>query len=193
MNIMLQGYFLFVFIKNMYRVYSNNTQSFENAKSLLVLFNIIFLSWVLLKALHAPEIFRGIDSKIQRLGKITENEKANSTIKKQVDELELYMATKEPFLDSDLTIQNLAMQLDKSVRELSILINYHFNQHFYNFINTYRINKAKKILKKPSSKNLTISEIFYNVGFNSKSSFNTAFKKQVGITPTEYRKNSNYS
>ena len=188
MNIMLQGFLLFVFIKNMYRVYSYNAQSVENARILLVVFTIIFLCWLLLKALHAPQIFRGLDSKIKILGKITEKEKKSHIIKKQIEELRLYMTTKEPFLDSDLTIQNLADQVNMSVRDLSVLINYHFEQHFYNFINTYRINKAKQLFLDPTLKHLTISEIFYKIGFNSKSSFNTAFKKQEGITPTEYRK-----
>lgn len=189
MNVMLQGFLLFVFIKNMFRVYSYNAQSVEYARILLVVFTIIFLCWLLLKALHAPQIFRGIDSKIFRFEKITEKEKQSHIIKKQVEELKFYMTSKEPFLDSDLTIQSLASQLNKSVRDLSVLINYHFEQHFYKFINTYRINKAKKLLSDPTQKDLTISEIFYKVGFNSKSSFNTTFKKQVGKTPTEYRKN----
>lgn len=188
MNIMLQGFFLFVFTKNMFRLYSYNPQSVENARILLVIFTIIFLCWLLLKALHAPETFRGLDSKIKLLKDITGREKQSLAIKKQVEELEFYMASKKPFLDSDLTIQSLANQFNTTTRDLSVLINYHFRQDFYNFINTYRINNAKELLSGTELKQLTISEIFYKVGFNSKSSFNTAFKKQVGKTPTEFRK-----
>ena len=71
--------------------------------------------------------------------------------------------------------------------DLSVLINHHLNQHFFDFINEYRIQKAMQILKNPSKKKLTILEILYEVGFNSKSSFNTAFKKHTNQTPTEFR------
>ncbi|MEO0902667.1 MAG: helix-turn-helix domain-containing protein, partial [Bacteroidota bacterium] len=76
-------------------------------------------------------------------------------------------------------------------RELSILINHKMGQHFFDFVNSYRIQSAVDILKDPTKKKVTILEILYEVGFNSKSSFNTAFKKHTGHTPTTYRsKNS---
>ncbi|MNY70445.1 Melibiose operon regulatory protein [compost metagenome] len=74
------------------------------------------------------------------------------------------------------------------VRELSVLINHQLGQHFYDFVNTYRIENAKEILKDSSKSKVTILEILYEVGFNSKSSFNSAFRKHTGNTPTEYRK-----
>ncbi|NJM78481.1 MAG: helix-turn-helix transcriptional regulator [Flavobacterium sp.] len=86
------------------------------------------------------------------------------------------MIAKEPFIESSLTIQDLASRLDLNSRELSILINHQMGQHFFDFINEYRIEKAKNILKDTSKKELTVLEILYEVGFNSKSSFNTAFK-----------------
>lgn len=55
-------------------------------------------------------------------------------------------------------------------------------------MNEYRIEKAMEILKDPSQKELTVLEILYQVGFNSKSSFNTSFKKYTGKTPTDFRK-----
>lgn len=64
------------------------------------------------------------------------------------------------------------------------------DKHFFDFINEYRIEKAKKILKDPTQKELTILEILYQVGFNSKSSFSTSFKKYTGKTPTEFRKSA---
>jgi len=67
------------------------------------------------------------------------------------------------------------------------LINHHMDQHFFDFVNEYRIQKAMNILKDKSKKELTILEILYEVGFNSKSSFNTSFKKYTRLTPTEYR------
>ncbi|MNY38368.1 HTH-type transcriptional regulator CdhR [compost metagenome] len=97
------------------------------------------------------------------------------------------MADKEPFLDPSLTIQELSNQIDIPVRDLSILINHHMDQHFFDFVNEYRIQKAMIILKNPLKKDLTVLEILYEVGFNSKSSFNTSFKKYTNLTPTAYR------
>ncbi|MBV6879517.1 helix-turn-helix domain-containing protein [Epilithonimonas ginsengisoli] len=102
------------------------------------------------------------------------------------------MVDEKPFLDPALTIQDISKEMNVPVRELSVLINHQLGQHFYDFVNTYRIENAMEILKDPSKTKVTILEILYEVGFNSKSSFNTAFKKHTGNTPTEYRKSLQY-
>ena len=60
-------------------------------------------------------------------------------------------------------------------------------QHFYDLINRYRIEEAARLLTDPEDEKITILEVLYQVGFNSKSSFNTLFKKYMGMTPTEFR------
>lgn len=107
-------------------------------------------------------------------------------IKKHRELLEL-MENEKPYLNASLTIFDLSKEMDMNVRELSILINHNLNQHFFDFVNEYRIQKAMEILQNPDKKKLTILEILYDVGFNSKSSFNTAFKKYTQQTPTEFR------
>jgi len=62
-----------------------------------------------------------------------------------------------------------------------MVINHYLKKHFFDFVNEYRINAAAEILKNPSNNKLTVLEILYDVGFNSKSSFNTAFKKIKGL------------
>ncbi|MFB9107612.1 helix-turn-helix domain-containing protein [Flavobacterium gyeonganense] len=152
--------------------------------------------WFVLKALNYPELFRGIDSKLQLardiLPKQDENiveikTNHNELIATQIATLKGYMKEKEPFLDPSLTIQELSNQIDIPVRDLSVLINHHMDQHFFDFVNEYRIQKAMNILKDPLKRDLTILEILYEVGFNSKSSFNTSFKKYTNLTPTAYR------
>ena len=98
------------------------------------------------------------------------------------------MTKNEPFLDPSLTIYDLSKQIEMPAKDLSLLINHEFNQHFFDFVNGFRIRKAMEILADPDKKDLTVLEILYDVGFNSKSSFNTAFKKYTQLTPTEYRK-----
>eukprot|EP01132_Coremiostelium_polycephalum_P020151 gene20151-23951_t len=103
--------------------------------------------------------------------------------------LKQYMMEKQPFLNPSLTIQDVARDIKVPVRNLSLLINHKLEQHFYDFVNAYRIEFAMDILKDATKSKVTVLEILYEVGFNSKSSFNTAFKKHTGNTPTSYRKN----
>lgn len=157
---------------------------------------LIISCWFVLKALNHPELFRGIDSKLQLARDILPKENVNNAevkdhlnevISAQISALKHYMIEKEPFLDPSLTIQELSNQIDIPVRDLSVLINHHIDQHFFDFVNEYRIQKAMNILKDQSKSQLTVLEILYEVGFNSKSSFNTSFKKHTNLTPTAYR------
>ena len=97
------------------------------------------------------------------------------------------MQEEKPYLNASLTIYDLSKEMDIPVRVLSLIINHDLNQHFFDFVNGYRIRNAMGILQDPEKKELTILEILYEVGFNSKSSFNTAFKKYTNLTPTQFR------
>ncbi|MEM9143868.1 MAG: helix-turn-helix domain-containing protein, partial [Bacteroidota bacterium] len=107
--------------------------------------------------------------------------------KELITKLEDYMHTHESFRNPDLTIATLAEEIDIPKRKLSELINDHYDQNFVDFINTYRINTAKERFMDSKNHNQTILEVLYEVGFNSKSSFNTAFKKKTGSTPSEFK------
>jgi len=91
------------------------------------------------------------------------------------------------FIDPDITLDSLAETLEIMPRDLSLIINRHFEANFYTFINNYRIEEAKKILKDPTKRDTTITDIYLAVGFNSKSVFYTFFKKFAGVTPTKFR------
>lgn len=151
--------------------------------------------WYLFVALDKPEFFRGVNSLLKPISDVAPKQKSSPIIddekNKQIEFLKDFMVEKEPYLDSSLTIQDLAEQLKMPVKDLSTLINLYMDKHFFDFVNEYRIEKAKEILKDPLQKELTILEILYQVGFNSKSSFSTSFKKYTGTTPTDFRKNSN--
>ena len=92
------------------------------------------------------------------------------------------------FLNPDLSLDTLAAKLDVTSKKLSQTINETFNQNFFEYINTYRIEEAKQIFENTSDSRLTVLEVMYDCGFNSKSSFNTIFKAKTGITPSEYKK-----
>jgi len=150
-----------------------------------------FMCWFVLKVMHSPEIFRGINSNLQLVKSIVQEDQhmriQDSIESSEIIALKKYMLERKPYLNASLTIYNLSNEMDMNVRDLSLLINHDLNQHFFDFVNGYRIRKAMDILKDPQKKELTILEILYEVGFNSKSSFNTAFKKHTNQTPTEYR------
>ncbi|KFF18416.1 helix-turn-helix domain-containing protein [Flavobacterium hydatis] len=164
-------------------------------KSGLLVLHLLVVCWYLFKALNNPGLFRSIDSKLKLVSDIVLEEKNNEQLaisEKEYNEdllkLQQYMAEEKPFLDPSLTIQDVSKGIAIPVRDLSLLINHRLEQHFYDFINTYRIESAMNILKDATKSKVTVLEILYDVGFNSKSSFNTAFKKHTGFTPTDYRK-----
>lgn len=118
----------------------------------------------------------------------TEDDKTLNTegLKKKIIDA---MLIKELFLDTTLTVHKLAKETNSNSKYVSNVINSEFQQNFAVFINTYRVEKAKKILLNPENQKYTIESISKDVGFNSKSAFNIAFKKITNHTPSEFRKN----
>ncbi len=150
---------------------------------------LAIMIWIAFKALLQPELFRGIDKNLKRVAKLAGNEDAMASkdkISKELSSLREYMEKEEPYLNSALSLRELADQMKLPFRELSRLINEQLDIHFFDFINQYRVKKAQQLLVSPESPNITY--IMYEVGFNSKSSFNTAFKKHSGVTPSEYKR-----
>ena len=93
---------------------------------------------------------------------------------------------KNLFLNPNLTLDETANELKISKHILSQYLNERLGKSFTNFINEYRIEKAKELLQSPN--NYTIEGLGYDSGFNSKSSFFATFKKITGKTPSEYQK-----
>ena len=161
---------------------------FAISHHILVITVLSFVCWYVLKALRYPQLFTGVNSKIQLTTDLVEKPSLVENTK-AIEALSVFMQQQKPYLNPSLTLRNLAEKIEMNSRELSVLINQNLNKHFFDFVNEYRIEEAKNILKDSSKKEFTILEILYEVGFNSKSSFNTAFKKHTGLTPTQFRKN----
>ena len=163
--------------------------------NLLISFSVLSITiFFVLKALYYPQLFTGINMNLEPLSTTSKKKtKALSAKESEVESQYLetlitFMNDKKPYLDFELTLQKLSVKTEIPEKELSLLINHHLGKHFFDFINEYRINDAKKLLQAPSKKDLTVLEILYEVGFNSKSSFYSAFKKATNQTPTQYRK-----
>ncbi len=99
--------------------------------------------------------------------------------------LKTLMTSEKPFLKSDFCLPDLADQLKTTVHMLSQAINDGLKKSFFEMTAEYRIEEASKLLKEKP--NFKVEEIAESVGYNSKSSFNTAFKKIKGQTPSEWR------
>ncbi|WP_337967223.1 helix-turn-helix domain-containing protein [uncultured Flavobacterium sp.] len=94
----------------------------------------------------------------------------------------------EVFTDSEINLASLSDKVGISMNDMSFMINNSYNMNFYALINNYRIEKVKEMLTKKQYNHLTILGIAYEAGFTSKSTFNNAFKKTTGLTPSEYVK-----
>ena len=133
-----------------------------------------------------------LHEKEQELAEINKQSKYNRSMLKNeqqqtlLNELLELMENKKIFLQNDLSLDDFAKQLNTNRTYISQIINDSFNTNFSNFINDYRVQEAKEIFLHASHKYLTIEAIAQKVGFNSKSSFNTAFKKFTGLTPSNF-------
>lgn len=98
------------------------------------------------------------------------------------------MEQKQLYLTQNLNIEDFARQVGIHYREVSSIINKHFNTNFFEFVNEYRVNRAKQMLLDPQYAHMTILDILLESGFNSKSSFHRFFKRYTGMSAAEFRK-----
>lgn len=104
-----------------------------------------------------------------------------------LDKLTEVMNTEKPFLNDSFSLPGLAKMLAVSPHHLSQILNEKLGQSFFDYTATYRIKEAQQLLGSPEHAHIKIEEIAEMVGYNSKSAFNTSFKKIVGQTPSQFR------
>lgn len=97
------------------------------------------------------------------------------------------MRDEKPYLDPGLSLASLAERVDVPPRHLSRLLNAEYGQSFYDFISRFRVDEASALLCDPATRELSILEIAQRAGFASKPTFNAAFKKRTGRTPSQVR------
>jgi len=99
-----------------------------------------------------------------------------------------HISINKPFLKPDLSLRELANQINVHPNHLSWILNQSIGKNFNEFINHYRIETFKSIASAKDNANLTIEGLAYESGFNSKTVFNTYFKKGTGLTPSQFLK-----
>jgi AraC-like DNA-binding protein len=155
---------------------------FETGLMILLLMVGLLLSVVMVKTLDQSEMI--VPSPVKRrsgMTQISQNElqRIASDVSDVMEQYHLY-------LNADLTLEDLAKAIAEHPRNLSLAINSILGKNFFDLVNSYRIEAAKARLKNRKDPGLTILEVMYEVGFNSKSSFNTQFRQKTGMTPSQY-------
>lgn len=166
---------------------------------LLTLIVIVFITAYYL--VNQPEIFRKNVEMEHVIEDTADSSAAEKYARQSIDDrmqdkylamLTDFMETEKPYLEENITIKDLADEIDIPAHHLSIVINNRLGKNFYTFINEYRIKEAVSILNNPENSDANIIAIAFKSGFNSKSTFNSVFKKITGFTPSEYRNRGNF-
>ena len=116
---------------------------------------------------------------------------SDSRISEIVSRIIILMDKEKLYLETELTLQDLAKSLDCPPHQVSQSINEGMKKNFYDLINGYRVEEAKRLLLNPKNRTFTILSVGFEAGFNSKTTFNTVFKKFTGLTPTDFRDQQN--
>lgn len=159
----------------------------------LSIFGVIFTALTLL--VIKPSIFHRFPNQIIMTSSNEEIKKKYERSRLQDGQKEKYLNTlyhyfdhRKPYLESELTLAQVSEQTNIPTHYLSQVINEKMNCNFLDFVNSYRVEEAKIKLANDKSKQYTVLSIAYDSGFNSKSTFYSAFKRHVGKTPSEFRK-----
>ncbi len=193
-NIVITVNLLFVFwVVDMQFEFSTDDFLLINA---LLLVEIFFIAYHFSKQ---KEIYHFSTNQTNEIIEIIEEYDSIDSKKQLIDddklqeskiELSDLMTAKKLFLDPEISLVKLATEMECTPHQLSYIINNGYNENFYQFINRYRIEEAKEMILNPEMNYLSLLGIGFEVGFNSKSAFNTTFKKISGQTPSEFRKNN---
>jgi TolB-like protein/AraC-like DNA-binding protein len=177
-------------------------QIFENKMKLKMGQLINFQLDPFLDPLRNHEKFQFIEKQILTSNVVSKNENqsiqetSNPLNQSEIDQykctLDSFIENNEPYLNPNLSLKELANHIKLHPNKLSWLLNAEYDKNFNDFINQYRLSHFKIIALNPKFKNITILGLAYDSGFNSKSVFNTYFKKAEGMTPSQWVKsNSN--
>ncbi len=169
--------------------------SIEPFKPLLYGGGIYYLGYYVL---IQKEVFNFVQKEKEEIARIIEEHTHKKLKKKPTSNNERIEAVKtrlfdvmdkeKPYLDNEISLPKLASILQITTHELSFILNEELNENFFQFVNRYRIEESKELLKNEKYNHLSLIGIAYESGFNSKTVFNTTFKKLTGTTPSAFKK-----
>lgn len=160
---------------------------------------VLIFCFVFYKMFQEPDIFVPIEEKLPETiaACAVKDKKESGVLNPQIgvppevldaiySELQILMIEERLFLDPEISLSSLADKLKICTHKLSLSINARSGKNFYHYVNGFRIEEAKRLLAKSDMKTISIEDIAFMSGFNTRATFYSAFKKQVNQTPTEY-------
>jgi YesN/AraC family two-component response regulator len=147
----------------------------------------IFSAFILSLAATILLGYRKWKSRIKELRKYSSSTLTDDKAEEYLEKLIALVEGEQYFTKPDLSLSLLARELSIPPSHLSQIINRKLEKNFNNFVNKYRIEEAKKRLLNPEFDHLKVTSIGSDVGFKSKSAFYSAFKKQTGMNPSDFR------
>jgi AraC-like DNA-binding protein len=186
--------FSLIFLLLVLQAFGIPTLAFYSVSVPIIVSMIIYLLGYL--GLRQPEIFSPAEIRSRMMvfetaGEVEKKYERSSLTPERSEEyagrIRTHMTTNHPHLDAELTLSGLAEQLGIPAHHLSQIINSQFNSNFFDFVNKYRVEEAKRLLLDQSKAHYTIFALAQEAGFNSKTAFNAAFKRLTGHTPSAFR------
>ena len=152
---------------------------------------LLFVNFLIYKSLQTP-VVNGVSKEDIEIAISKKNKYKNSRLsieesKQLFAGLIAYIEKEKPYRQFILSLEDIAKLVNLSRPILSQIINENANKNFNDFINHYRVKEAKQLLANPHKK-LLIKEVMYECGFQSSSTFNAAFKRVTGMSPSAYQK-----
>lgn len=147
-----------------------------------------YINFVLAVALFAYSLAY-VKTLIRAGSKIQPAEVLDRTSELLLDNIRSGIEVQKLYLNQSLTIEEFSTEIGAPYRDVSSIINQHFQTNFFEFINHHRVEEAKRMLADPAYDGLSILEILNESGFNSKSAFQRFFKRLTGVSPRDFRKN----
>lgn len=180
----LQGVFLILFMAGISSI----------ATAFIVLYSLMAVTFYMISywTLSAPPVF--IPATIDKTscttqrdtGKYRKNPLEYKKAESIAVELTKIMEEEKLYLTNGIKLEDIAQRLSTSTNNVSQVINQNLKVNFYDFINQYRVEEAKRLMHDPAQRELTLLAIALNAGFSSKSTFNKVFKENTGTTPSQY-------
>lgn len=158
----------------------------NNYLTVLLVNGLFLFGWRNTRELLQQELVVAVEPEKDRLQEMPQVDEKREAVERGIREQRLH-------LESQINLERFAEQIGIKPRELSTIINDHYQQNFFEFINSQRVEEAKRLLAAPECAGDTVLDILYKSGFNSQSAFHRFFKRMVGMTPSEYRKQVHHS
>lgn len=152
----------------------------------IYIFTLVQIHCIYFLGLKQVQLFKGFKEEEIDTNNPTEYSIPEDVFNSYLEKLSRYIEKEKPYLEPDISLQELSDKLSISPRNLSHIINKQFKRNYFSYINHYRLEFAKQSLIETDS---PIKKIMYDAGFTSKATFFSCFKSSTGLTPVQYRKN----